>query len=451
MSDTVRPSLDLSRDLGGGLRVRRATPADVEPLADLISRVFAPPKTERYVPLPHYIRDLASGRHPTVRVDDFLLVEDAAAGRPVSALVVIPQAWEYDGLRCDVGRIEVVVTEKDYRRRGLVRALFDAAHALSAAYGHLAQGVTGIYYFYRQFGYEYALDLGGSRAAPFALVPELKAGEAEEYTLRPAVEDDLPQIRRLYDRQRAGKLVSTPRDEAYTRWIMFDQSPDSSDRYLAYMIVDAAGRSVGSLSTLAHLEDPVVPVFELGVEPDVSLRAVMPGVLRGLKAIGAGLRTHEAEPAPPDVIRFELGRAHAVYDAAPDFLRLARPPYAWYVRVPDLPRFLWHIAPVLERRLAGSVVAGFTGELHLNFYRSGIGLRFDAGRLVECGPWSDPDNFDETTHAAFPPLVFLQLLFGRRSFDELRYVLPDVMCKESYQPLLKTLFPAQASWVTYLP
>lgn len=451
MADIIHPALDLTRDLGGDLRLRRATPADVEPLAELISRVFAPPKTERFAPLPYYVRDLASGRHPTVRVDDFLLVEDLAERRPVSALVVIPQAWEYGGVRFDVARIEIVVTEKGYRRRGLVRALFDGAHAVSESYGHLAQGITGIQYFYRQFGYEYALDLGGARNVPLALVPELKPDQVEEYTLRPAVEADLPQICRLYDRQRAGRLVSTPRDERYTRWMLFDMSPDSSDRYAGYMIVDAAGRSAGYLFTLAHLEDPVVPVSELAVEPDVALRAAMPGVLRGLKAVGQTLRTQAAEPAPPDRISLMLGREHPAYEAAPELLPIVRPPYAWYVRVPDLPRFVRHIAPVLEQRLAGSVVAGFTGDLRLNFYRSGLRLRFDAGRLAECEPWLDQDDFDETTHAAFPPLVFLQLLFGRRSLEELRYAFPDVTCKEAYVPLVKTLFPSRTSWAIYLP
>ena len=34
------------------------------------------------------------------------------------------------------------------------------------------------------------------------------------------------------------------------------------------------------------------------------------------------------------------------------------PPYAWYVRVPDMPAFLRHIAPVLEARLGGIDHAG---------------------------------------------------------------------------------------------
>ena len=88
-----------------------------------------------------------------------------------------------------------------------------AVHALSASYGHLAQGITGIFWFYRQFGYEYALDLGGGRSIPLTAIPERLPDEPEPYILVPAQSSDVRQIMRLYDRQRAGRLVSTPRDD----------------------------------------------------------------------------------------------------------------------------------------------------------------------------------------------------------------------------------------------
>ncbi len=69
-----------------------------------------------------------------------------------------------------------------------------------------------------------------------------------------------------------------------------------------------------------------------------------------------------------------------VHAVAPRQFPIVIPPYAWYIRVPDLPAFLRRIAPVLERRLVASVVAGHTGELALSFYRTGIRLTFADGR-----------------------------------------------------------------------
>jgi hypothetical protein len=125
---------------------------------------------------------------------------------------------------------------------------------------------------------------------------------------------------------------------------------------------------------------------------------------------------------------------------------LYEPPYAWYIRVPDLPAFLELIAPALERRLALSPAANYSGELTLNFYRYGLRLMFEAGRLAPIAPWSAP-AYNANPDAGFPALVFLQLLFGYRSLAELRYAFPDVVVSSAAAPLLNALFPARPSWV----
>jgi len=146
-------------------------------------------------------------------------------------------------------------------------------------------------------------------------------------------------------------------------------------------------------------------------------------------------------------ISFILGQQQplcSVLDAL--FLARRANPYAWYVRVPDLSRFLWRIAPVLERRLACSPLAGYTGGLKLDLQRSILRLVFDQGRLLSTenlsrSVWMGPED------ASFPPLVFLQLLMGHRSHDELFYAFPDVQAKDDAALMLKTLFPRQPSYV----
>ena len=58
------------------------------------------------------------------------------------------------------------------------------------------------------------------------------------------------------------------------------------------------------------------------------------------------------------------------------------------------------------------------------------------------------ERWGPKAQAGFPPLVFLQLLFGRRSFADLRYAYPDVWAEDNAGAvLLETLFPARSSWV----
>jgi len=127
------------------------------------------------------------------------------------------------------------------------------------------------------------------------------------------------------------------------------------------------------------------------------------------------------------------------------------PPYAWYVRVADLSKFIRHITPALERRLASSALGDYSGELKLDFYRGGLRIVFDKGHLMTVEYWRHPIwNSESKVDGGFPPLVFLQLLFGHRNLDELRYAFPDVRVEDRSELLLKTLFPRMASWVVPL-
>ena len=125
-------------------------------------------------------------------------------------------------------------------------------------------------------------------------------------------------------------------------------------------------------------------------------------------------------------------------------------PYSWYVRVPDLAGFLRLITPVLERRLAASALAAHSGELRLDFFRDGLRLVFKGGKIAAIEPWRRP-IWGERQQATFPPLVFLQLLFGFRSLDELRYAFPDLRVGQNeITGLLEALFPKRRSRVAML-
>ena len=50
----------------------------------------------------------------------------------------------------------------------------------------------------------------------------------------------------------------------------------------------------------------------------------------------------------------------------------------------------------------------------------------------------------------FPPLVFLKLVFGYRSLEELHYAYPDCWATEGDALTLEALFPKQPSWLRQL-
>ncbi len=437
------------RDLGDDVVLRWSTADDVARIGDLYAQVFRHgPDDPPNALMGTWTRDMMSGRHPLIGATDFAVVERPGDGTIVASTCLLSEVWTYDGVDVPVGRPEVVATRQEYRNRGFIRAIFELIHARSLSLGHLAQGITGIEYYYRQFGYDYALDLGGNRSLPLSAIPRLKEGEAEPFRLREATLDDIPTLRALYDRDRAYALTSTRIDDEYWRWMLVGANPDAAERWRIYVITGGEERAVGYVIAARRAWRDLFNVGATRVAEGVSLAGVLPSVLRALREV-ATTAPRRPDTEPPTTLTFTMGREHPVYEALGDLLPPARRrPYPWYVRVPDLPAFLRRIAPVLERRLRDSVVAGYSGAVTLDFYRGGLRLVFADGQLRTAedwrrGAWDRPDG-------GFPPGVFLQLLFGYRGLDELRDTFPDVQAADAAVPLLRALFPPRPSWVVPL-
>ena len=156
-------------------------------------------------------------QHPTFKVDDFLIVEDTRTRRIISSLCLISQTWSYGGVEFGFGLPELVGTDPAYRRRGLVRRQFDVIHRWSAERGQLVQAISGIPWFYRQFGYEMTLEHNTGRVLARFEVPKLADGKTEPYHVRPATPEDVPFIAEVDRQSRDRYLVTAVRDETLWR------------------------------------------------------------------------------------------------------------------------------------------------------------------------------------------------------------------------------------------
>jgi hypothetical protein len=437
---------EILRDLGDGLILRRATKADTQALSTFNANIHGnPERNEPDERVGVWTQDLMERPHPTFDVGDFTIVEDTRTGTIVSTLNLISQTWSYAGIPFGVGRPELVGTDPEYRNRGLVRAQFEVIHRWSAERGHKMQAITGIPFYYRLFGYEMALSLGGGRVGYKPQVPKLKDGEKEPYRLRPALQADIPFISELYRRACKRYLVNCVWDDELWRYELNGKSSQNVDRMELRLIENASGKAIGYLAHPALIWGDMLAAVAYEVSPDASMADVTPSVVRYLYTTG---KTYAAAQDKSDefaAFGFWMGQEHPVYQVLHDGLPRLREPYAWYVRIPDLPDFLRHIAAVLEKRLAGSIAAGHTGELKLTFYRTGLRLVFERGKLVGVEEW-EPAPQGHSGDAAFPNLTFLQLLLGYRSLEELEYAYADCWHEnDRVFALLNTLFPKQNS------
>jgi hypothetical protein len=214
---------------------------------------------------------------------------------------------------------------------------------------------------------------------------------------------------------------------------------------LVWTIIErvADGEAVGYLAHPWFAWRTVIPVVAYELKSGISWLDVTPSVVRHIWNVGKIICASEGQVCT--AFTFGLAGSHPVYEVLRESLPRVRPPYCWYLRVPDLPGFIHHIAPVLERRLENSLMPGFSGAVRLSFYRSGLRLGFEHGKLTLAEAWQ-PGQGKDSGEAAFPNLTFLQLLFGHRTLDELKQSYADCWWNgDRERLLLGALFPKKFS------
>jgi len=175
-----------------------------------------------------------------------------------------------------------------------------------------------------------------------------------------------------------------------------------------------------------------------------------------------------AAPEPPLALNLCLHEQHPLVvllgrKAKKDPEEL-NPGYRLYTRIGSYPQFILTVAAELESRLAASALAGVTGRLQLDFFRSvegcagkGLEVCFEKGKITQAHDWTKPGpeglleerlkwkkQGENPTifHATFPPLVFTLLLTGRQSLKDLYLMYGDIAIRGGEtRLLLNTLFP----------
>jgi hypothetical protein len=388
--------------------------------------------------LADWTRDLFDLAHPTFRpARDVTVVEDTASGRIVSSLFLIPQVWSYAGVQVPVGQPELIATHPDFRRRGLVRAQFDVAHDRSRAAGHLWQLISGIPWYYRQFGYSYALDLPGR---PIVWLGGTAPPAAPELSLRPATAGDVGAIAEIESDRASGTLLGPLRGvDGFAMELARRPGSIFKSEILVIEPSTSPSTPIGYLAHRRQLVDGVVTVYAFEIRREMSWLAPTAAALAHLHHWVRG-----QPDGPGRGIRVAVADEHPMVRCATTRLGTGPPSsFGLYVRVPDIVAVLRAVASVLERRLAASPAVGWTGDLRVSLYTGVLLLRFEHGRLIaveEAGRLGDGDDAD--ADASIPRETLLHLLLGSRTIVELERSVPDCLVKtDAGALLLDVLFP----------
>ena len=362
-------------------------------------------------------------------LDDCFFVEEEATGRMVSFLCLIPLKWIYEGVELKVAELGCVGTLETYRRRGFIKALNQMYEKRMREGEYDLSVIEGIPYFYRQFGYEYAVPLDEECTIRLDQIPEPEEGETpRNVIIRPLTLDGIPEAKRLLEQTVSSLSVHTIRDESI--WVYQEKQKMAGGVPFESLSLESHGSMTGyfrlskSGKTVSILE-----VSELNYDESIE-------VLRYAKSIA---KSEGKEP----FVRIRAPLSSSFVEVAKYLGGQVNPAYAFQIRTPDICRFLMKIKLVLEKRIHGSVFRGLTTVVKINVYTMGIELHFVNGCLQKVV--SAPPSEERTIR--FRPLVISQLLMGYRSREELCVQYLDCSVRGRMRHIIDVLFPKTASYI----
>jgi Acetyltransferase (GNAT) domain len=365
--------------------------------------------------------------HPMTRPEHWLYIEDESNSQIVSSLALIPWEWRYEDVTLKAGEMGIVGTLESYRNRGLVRELIVRFKELLRDEAFDLSHIQGIPYFYRQFGYEYALPLETGWHIELRNIPDTPS---ENLNFRLATPNDITSLILLYNEANANLNISTVRTEAVWRYI-FGHTAGTYFEGEVWLILNTEDQIIGYWRINHHGFGTGLIVSETS---RLSITAAE-NLLHWLKA--AAIERNKP------YIRFNLPVTN-------DLLRTARGwgasdsgTYAWQIHLVDVAHLLRKLTPVLERRIAASLFAGLTEKIVINLYREAFELDFDGGKLRTV----NEIGFQDGGAIRSPPMQFTPLLLGYRSREELTHMYPDVSVGGQARHLVDVLFPRLESFI----
>jgi predicted acetyltransferase len=392
------------------------TEDDIEQNLELMRTVFGQEGVDNLVKKLVY-------HHPTMTFRDFLVIKHH--GKIVAGLNLIPMKWSIGGMPLKVAEMGCVATLADYRHRGLQRRLINEFHKRAAEQEYNLCAIEGIPYFYRQFGYEYALPLNEETRIKLDQIPDYES----KLNIRSFINKDIPKASQLLTQSQRKFYVHTIRDEEI--WKMQEETRiESENRFEGYIL---------------EKDDQTIAYFRISDRPaekELILREVADtnqnaseAILKFLKDIGEkrGLETLVARTSYYDPFARQLVALGAVQ----------RMPYAWQIRVMDYAKIFLKMKSLFEKRFAASAYCHLSEKLNFNFYRYAVQVAVEDGKITDINKLDS----SEDRNIRVNPQVFAQLLLGHRSREELEAIYPDFIIHPSHKNLIDTLFPKLPSHI----
>jgi len=399
---------------------------------------FVKPETEEDYEALYSVMDSAFGdedvrgitkrfveHHPEINREHFFMVKHGDSA--VAGLLLIPQVWKIGGAEIKVAEMGCVGTDPVYRRKGVQCILNDEFDKYAAEQGFDLCVLAGIPYFYRQFGYQYAVELEYSTEIELAKIPDRESGiRLEEF-----MNEHIMKADRLLRKAQEGYLVHSVRTEGV--WEMQQEIGTYGGEPFQAASLYLRDRFVGYYRYVVDKEKGSFYIKELGIDENVSV-GDLAGVIKG-HASGIGMTVLKTGLPHQDQVSKYLISLEAKTNR----------PYAWQVKTLDLTRFLTKLSLVLESRIEDSEFKGVSKDITLNFWKFAVSMKIEGGKIGSI----EKVHGEKDRTIGLNPYAFIKLALGYKSRLELEEMYPDFRVRGEMGGLIDVMFPKQSGYIHY--
>jgi predicted N-acetyltransferase YhbS len=328
-----------------------------------------------------------------------------------STMMVHPVSYRIGSVTVPGNQVEFVATHERFAGRGLVRRQFEAATESMARRGELISMIVGIPYFYRRFGYEYAVSVPDVQVIRAGI--ELPTDET--LGLADATLDDVSAVQQLQALAQESADVAASFPDDVRSW--FVRSPNYRT-----VIARRAETPVGMVRAYEH--DGEVWVFEVVASQPEVLGSLLDAV-RGNGDVGVLHR-----PASPAGVF--IGSFGETSDNTE----------AYYGKVLDVEALLNALRPTFDQRLAEAGLDDLTHTWMLSTYVASYGAEIVNGSF---GPITTGPGIQAPASkggSGVPPDLMATMIVGRDGITELNRWHGDVYLGKQ-AAIMDALFPPQ--------
>ncbi|MFX1533925.1 MAG: GNAT family N-acetyltransferase [Promethearchaeota archaeon] len=415
------------KSLGNGLILRNIKKADRESLLQLASHCFQKEDLGKGITL--YTKQLLN-YHPSFSSQDNFIVVDTKLNDKVIAWVNLNQKkCIFEKKEIPYGSIDIVGTQKEYRDQGLIRQLFQVLEKRALKKNLAFIVILGIPYFYKTFGYEYAITFGGDIRFPKESFPTQPEEKKTEYTIEKV--NDEPSFKKYLEIRAQRNCFLDLYQEISQSSFNFYNIPDlrDSDEGRHFYFVKKKDKAIGGFYLM--LRFGFLSIRELYIKDITAISSILQFAIKMSKKYNYPLSI--IKPAQQELTSCLEKLSGTKFSRD----------YAWYVKIPSFQKFLTYLTPILENRLNKSIYKNYTGKIRINYFKGGFSLFFEEGKLKSIENINKHDI--HTNHYEFdlhiPPNNLIQLLMGNKAIDVLTSDCFDISYESQKKQLLDVLFP----------